>query len=123
MSKLAYYGIDSNINKWLTSYMTSRRQRVVTKSQRTYENFHLNWGEVQYGVLQGFTLRSLPFLFYINDFPPNINSVSVPILFANDTSIIITEPDISSLAEISNQIFTVMNKWLIANKLTYSWYF
>jgi hypothetical protein len=104
MSKLAYYGIDGNINKWLTSYMTNGRQRVAIKSPRTYKNIYSNWGKVQREVLQGSILGPILFLFYINDLPPNINSVSTPILFADDTSMIIAEPDISSLGKISNQI-------------------
>jgi hypothetical protein len=49
---------------------------------------------------------------------PTINAVSTSVLFADDTSIIITELDASCLAELSTYIFTVMNIWFIANKFT-----
>jgi hypothetical protein len=46
---------------------------------------------------------------YTNDLPLNVNPVSVPVWFADDTSIIITEPDISHLVESSYYIFTGCN--------------
>jgi hypothetical protein len=47
----------------------------------------------------------------------NIKSVSTPVLFADESSIIITEPDVSYLVESSYCTFTVRNKWFIANKI------
>jgi hypothetical protein len=58
------------------------------------------------------------FLIYINDFPLSVNEIANPILFADDTSIIIsnTNPD-----EFKSNISLVLNEittWLNNNFLT-----
>jgi hypothetical protein len=58
------------------------------------------------------------FLLYINHLPLSIISVSTPVLFVDDTSMIITAPDVSQLAESAHHILTVINKWFTANKTT-----
>jgi hypothetical protein len=55
---------------------------------------------------------------YIYYLPPNKSvSQSLSVLFTDDTSIIVTEPDLSCLVELTKK-FTVMDKWFIANKFS-----
>jgi hypothetical protein len=58
------------------------------------------------------------FLVYINDLPPRINSLAEPVLFADDTSVIISNGNIKDLSATSNLVLSCMIEWFAANKLT-----
>jgi hypothetical protein len=77
---------------------------------RYYENVSSNWDKVQHGIPQGSVHGLLLFLLYINDLPLNFNPISTHILFTDDTSVLIAEPDVRQVAESSDHIFTVLNK-------------
>jgi glutathionyl-hydroquinone reductase len=76
------------------------------------------WGQIRHGIPQRSTLDPLLFLLYINDLPSFIRNKSKPILFADDTSVIVTN---SSPADFVSDIMTVfeqLNKWFSANNLS-----
>jgi hypothetical protein len=49
-----------------------------------------NWDIVRHGALQESILGPLLFLFYINDFSTIFSNTVKPILFADDTSLVIS---------------------------------
>ena len=100
LAKLHFYGIQGVSDVWFRSYLTNRRRKVEVISPNTAQNFFSDWGTLKHGVSQGSILGPLLFIIYINDLPLRINSVSEPILFADDTSVIISRRNIEDLCSV-----------------------
>jgi len=65
---------------------------------------------------QGSILDPL-FLVYINDLPKAIEHKAVPILFADDTSILLTSPNNIQMQSDPNLVFEQLNKWFKSNQV------
>jgi hypothetical protein len=71
--------------------------------------------QIKHGLPQGSTLGPLFFLIYVNDLPNIIADPSRPILFADDTSIIITNLSSSKFKEDIKNIIDNINDWFRSN--------
>jgi hypothetical protein len=71
-------------------------------------------GKINHGVLQGSIFGPVLFLFYVNDLPKVVNDNTEPVLFADDTSIIVSN---HNLLEFKNLIsaFQQLNAWFNIN--------
>jgi hypothetical protein len=74
--------------------------------------------EIKRGVPQGSILGPLLFLFYISDLPKAMNDKSIPILFAYDTSILITSPNKNDFQIKITAALNFINEWLNTNLLS-----
>ena len=76
--KLKAYGINGSMLKWFSSFVTTRRQRVVINGCAS------DWSPVSFGVPQGSILGPLLFILYINDLPSAVSSTMK--IFADDVA-------------------------------------
>ena len=77
LMKLKHYGIDSNLHRWISSWLTERTQQVVVDGD------YSSCKQVRSGVPQGTVLGPLMFLLYINDIGDHLNHSTIR-LFADD---------------------------------------
>ena len=93
------------------SYLTNMCQYTVVNGVKS------DFEYVEYGVPQGSVLGPLFFLLYINDIYRAIGCNAVR-LFADDASLIIGNRDLQPAKEKTNEMFTKLHRWCLANKLS-----
>ena len=109
LTKLHSYGIWGISEVWFRSYLTNRRQKVDVKWPNSTIFFF--WlGNIEKGIPQGSILGSLLFIMFINNFLLRINSLSEPITFGDDTSVIIWNRNFKDFCSESNLFLSHMIK-------------
>ena len=101
--KLKQNGIEGNLLKMLTSYLSDRHQRVVLNGS------HSEYTDIKSGVPQGSVLGPLLFLIYINDLEKNIKS-NVK-FYADDTMLYSIVNDIKKSADDLNHDLEIIRQW------------
>ena len=108
--KLKTYGITDNHYKLYKSYLNNRYQRTLVYDQ-TGNAVTSTWAKVIHGVPQGSILGPLLFLLFINDLPMFVREKSIPILFADDTSILISHSNLFDFKNEIKTLFITLNEW------------
>ena len=109
LQKMSHQGFREEINHYLRSYLTGRKQFVQVGE---YKSESLT---ITKGVPQGSILGPLLFCLYINDIVDCVDEEVV--LFADDAAFIITAPSLQQLYNRIRKLFTDLSKYLRANKL------
>jgi hypothetical protein len=113
---MEFYGISGKANNLIKSYLQDRFQRVlIDHDSRKYTS---EWKVVKHGVAQGSVLGPLFFLPYVNDLPKIISYISNPILFSDDTSMIITNSDLQEFKKDIHSIIIQLNTLFKSNLLS-----
>ena len=112
LTKLFAYGVRGKAYSWFESYLKGRNQKVVFNGVLS-ENICI----LDCGVPQGSILGPLLYLIYVNDFYSCLNKSNC-ILFADDTTLIITAESYKELFNKANQDLLNLFSWLSVNKLT-----
>ena len=105
-----HYRIRGIANNLFASFLANRKQYVFLNHTQS------NYRYIKCGVPQGSVLGPLLFTLYINDISSSTNSA--PRLFADDTCLFLQDDSISNLKYKINGEIDMVNKWMIANKLT-----
>jgi hypothetical protein len=94
-----------------------RNQRTLLHNENG-NTTTLTWSKVEHGVPQGSVLGPLRFLIFINNLPKFINDKSVPILFADNTSILVSHSNPMLFYNTINTVFQTLNDWFKYNLLS-----
>jgi hypothetical protein len=86
LSKLQFSGVNGKVKSWLESYLNNRYQRVHISDEELNQTGLSTRKKITDGVRQGSVLGPLLFLIYTNNLPKTVNNKTIPILFADDTS-------------------------------------
>ena len=109
LDKLQYYGIKRKAKTLPESCLQNRYQRVQISNSYSNINTFSNWAKITQGVRQGSILGPLLFLIYINDLPKAVEPTAIPIMFADDTSIIIKSRNNTQLQSDLNAAICQIN--------------
>jgi hypothetical protein len=109
--KLNCYGIRGIVLDLLKSYLTNRVQCVC------YNGVNFTFQKVLCGVPQGSVLGPLLFLLYVNDLH-RCSKLLTFILFADDTTILLSGKDNNEVVNILNQELNNVSVWFKINKLS-----
>jgi hypothetical protein len=70
------------------------------------------------GVPQGSILGTLLFIIYVNDLPKILGAKGVPILFADDASVLISHANPAKLKNTINKVYGLLDDWFKKNSMS-----
>ena len=111
LEKLEFYGIRGVALKWLTDYLSDRKQFVE------YDSCASSYKDITCGVPQGSILGPLLFLIYINDLA-NVSEKMFSLFFADDSSLFLSGHKPDDLINEMNNEMKYITEWLSTNKLS-----
>ena len=110
LKKLDHYGIRGKVLAWIKSYLTNRKQFVDLDGLKS------EMKDITVGVPQGSILGPLLFLVYVNDLPASVSNLR-PIMFADDTNLVIKGKSLRDLKTTIETELTNLADFFKSNKL------
>jgi hypothetical protein len=109
LNKLEKYGISNIELQWFRCYLSNRKQFISIDGKNS------SLLDVLLGVPQGSILGPLLFLIYINDLP--LCSEFIALIFADDTTLLLSDSNIHYLINLANTEFQKICEFFRANRL------
>ena len=110
LKKLDFYGIRDIANQWFRNYLSDRKQYVQIGNASSVPV------DISLGVPQGSILGPVLFLIYVNDI--QYASKGNILSFADDTTLYMSDSNISSLFTAANRELEHLFNWFCANHLS-----
>lgn len=98
--------------------LVDRCQRLEIKNINSSHQIASKWEKIRHGISQGSILRPLFFVHCINYIQNFIKNESIPIPFADDTSIIVIKSNSTNFISDMITIFEYLNKWFRSSSLS-----
>jgi hypothetical protein len=96
--------------KLIESYLNDIHQQLKTDSKIMYHKSYSNCGKVSKGVPQGSILEPI--------LPATANNISTPILFADNTIILIMNSNPRNFINNTIEVFQLLTEWFNSNQLS-----
>jgi len=113
-----FHGITGNHYNLYKSYLTNIYQRRLLYNENGNITTTTTWAKIDHGVPQGSVLGPLLFLIFKNDLPKFVIDKSVPILFADDTSLLLSHSNPTDFNNNINTVFKILSDWFKQNLLS-----
>ena len=114
ISKIIATNLHPNLKKWLSNFLTGRQ------AQLNYNGTKSRTRQMKNGVPQGAVLSPSLFNLFLHDLPaPQHPSVSIS-SYADDLTIVSTDPSITTAANNLQTYITQLENWLSTNRMSVS---
>ena len=117
LSELEFYGKRGKFKELIRYYLTNWYQRFILTSKNSFHNRYSKWRKIRCDVPQGSILGPLLFLFYRNDLTKISGNNSKPVLYADDTSLIVTHFNHTDFVKEITSVFIQLKERFAANLL------
>ena len=108
LCKLQFYGLRGPVYEWIKNYLCDRKQIVKYNGIMSKPQY------VTCGVPQGSIMGPILFLLYINDIHRISTKISF-VLFADDSNVFLSGPDINRNIQVLNKELEILNLWFKSN--------
>jgi Reverse transcriptase (RNA-dependent DNA polymerase) len=111
LEKLSKCGIRGVAFDWMASYLSNWKKYVSLNGNTKSNHF-----SAEIGVPQGSTLGPILFILYMNDIDM-LSQMAHLTLYADDTSVIVTDQDDEKLISLCKDVFSSIKEWFSVNSL------